>query len=64
MEKKEDVKVVVGNKKEDLWQRVKTTTEQTIQNLKNDIEINEEILKIANKKTKGISSWTLGKRKR
>ena len=46
----EDLGIKIGDKTEVLWTKVKTTTEQRIKELEDDLEINKAILQLAQSK--------------
>ena len=49
----------IASKEEALWLKVKTTTETRIQELKDDLTINQEVLKVAEAKLQKIDDQLL-----
>lgn len=56
---KGDIFELAEDKREALWIKVRDSTEQRIEDLKNSIEIEREMLNIANKKLKKWKTKTL-----
>jgi len=52
MKEPKDLKVVIKPKRQILWENVKAGAEKTIEVAENEIEVNKEVLKLANTKIK------------
>ena len=52
MKEPKDLKVVIKPKRQILWENLKTGAEKEIEGANNSIEINTELLKLANTKIK------------
>tara|TARA_R100001530_G_scaffold91938_1_gene63909 strand:- start:242 stop:475 length:234 start_codon:yes stop_codon:yes gene_type:complete len=57
-ENEESLDVVIGSEEDVLWNRVKEEVAEILKKLKNDILINEELLKIANQKLEHLDLTT------